>query len=67
MPIVLLTNGPGSGEVMAGQVIAEVDPVAVDAFATRYFDLTPETSTHPDRLRLGVGEMVSAQDQEFAV
>lgn len=57
---VLLTNGPGGpGEVRAaGQVIAGVDPVAVDAFATRFFDLEPDDVGHiRTAYDLGVGEL----------
>ena len=57
---VLLTNGPvGPGEVkVVNQVIAGVDPVAVDAYATRYFDLEPSTIGHIRLAHdLGVGEI----------
>lgn len=57
---VLLTNGPGGpGQVkVANQVVAGVDPVAVDAFATRYFDLEPHDIPHIAMAHdLGVGEM----------
>jgi uncharacterized protein (DUF362 family) len=57
---VLLTNGPGGpGEVMkANQVIAGVDPVAVDAFTTRFFDLEPNDIGHIRiAYELGVGDM----------
>jgi uncharacterized protein (DUF362 family) len=61
---VLLTNGPsGPGEVRAmGQVIAGVDPVAVDAFATRFFDLEPDDVGYiRSAYDLGVGEVDIAQ------
>ncbi len=57
---VLLTNGPGGpGQVkVAKQVVAGVDPLAVDAFATRYFDLEPHQVRHIQRAyELGVGEI----------
>ncbi len=57
---VLLSNGPsGPGEVSAArQVIAGVDPVAVDAFALRYFQRTPESIDHIRIAhQLGVGEI----------
>ncbi|MBD3237803.1 MAG: DUF362 domain-containing protein [Candidatus Eisenbacteria bacterium] len=57
---VLLTNGPGGpGEVRAGrQVIAGVDPVAVDAFATRAFFTDPARIGHIRIAHeLGVGEV----------
>jgi uncharacterized protein (DUF362 family) len=57
---VLLNNGPGGpGEVLRGrQVIAGVDPVAVDAFTTKAFWRDPGDVRHI-RLahELGVGEM----------
>ncbi len=45
---VLLTNGPvGPGRVLAaGQVVAGIDPVAVDSYALRYFDLAPDDVPH---------------------
>ncbi|MFH1143110.1 MAG: DUF362 domain-containing protein, partial [Candidatus Eisenbacteria bacterium] len=45
---VLMTNGPvGPGEVRRGrQVIAGVDPVAIDAFTTRAFWTDPGTIRH---------------------
>jgi uncharacterized protein (DUF362 family) len=57
---VLLNNGPGGpGDVLkAGHVVAGVDPVAVDAFATSYFDLEPAMIDHIRiAYELGVGEM----------
>jgi len=57
---VLLTNGPGGpGEVRRGrQVIAGVDPVAVDAFTTRAFFREPERIDHIRIAHeLGVGEI----------
>jgi uncharacterized protein (DUF362 family) len=57
---VLLTNGPsGPGQVLtANQVIAGVDPVAVDAFATRFFNLEPGAIPHiRTAYEIGVGEM----------
>jgi len=57
---VLMTNGPGGpGEVkVAGQVVAGVDPLAVDAFATRYLDREPHQIRHIQAAYdLGVGEM----------
>ena len=57
---VLLTNGPaGPGEVRnAKQVIASVDPVAVDAFITRAFFGEPARIGHIQAAYdLGVGEM----------
>jgi len=57
---VLMNNGPaGPGDVMrAQQVVAGVDPVAVDAFATAYFDLEPADIRHiRTAWELGVGEM----------
>lgn len=57
---VLLNNGPGGpGDVLkAGHVVAGVDPVAVDAFATSYFDLEAEMIDHIRiAYELGVGEM----------
>ncbi len=57
---VLLTNGPsGPGEVLrARQVIASVDPVAVDAYATRFFGLEPTDVGHiQTAYDLGVGEI----------
>jgi len=57
---VLLTNGPGGpGEVrIANQVIAGVDPVAVDAFTTRFFDLEPDDIGHIQQAHeLGVGRI----------
>jgi uncharacterized protein (DUF362 family) len=62
---VLLTNGPaGPGRVLAaGQVVASLDPVAVDAFAAeRYFGLKPETVGHIRvAYELGVGEIDRAK------
>ena len=62
---VLLTNGPvGPGRVIApAQVIAGVDPVAVDAFATeRYFGLKPESVGHiKTAYDIGVGEIDRAK------
>jgi len=57
---VLLTNGPiGPGQVTRPQrVIAGVDQVAVDAFATTFFDTKPERVPHIRiAYELGVGEM----------
>jgi len=57
---VLLTNGPvGPGQVLRGrQVIAATDPVAADAYCTRFFDLKPEAVGHiRTAYELGVGEM----------
>jgi len=57
---VLLTNGPvGPGQVLnAQQVIAGVDPVAIDAYATRFFGLEPQTIPHIRMAyELGVGEV----------
>jgi uncharacterized protein (DUF362 family) len=57
---VLLTNGPvGPGEVLrARQVVASVDPVAVDAYATRFFGLGPDDVPHiRGAYDLGVGEI----------
>jgi uncharacterized protein (DUF362 family) len=57
---VLLNNGPiGPGEVTApGQVVAGVDPVAVDAFACRYHNRRPESVGHIRIAHeLGVGEI----------
>jgi uncharacterized protein (DUF362 family) len=69
---VLLTNGPGGpGEVLEGrQVIAGVDPVAVDAFATKAFWRDPGEIRHIRIAHeLGVGEMDLAKlkIQEFEV
>ncbi len=61
---VLLTNGPGGpGEVRrANQVIAGVDPVAVDAFTTQFFDLEPDAIGHIRiAYELGVGEIDMAK------
>ena len=57
---VLLTNGPGGpGRVVQPkEVIAGVDPVAIDAIATKYFDSPPATVPHiRQAFELGVGEM----------
>ncbi|MFC1572077.1 DUF362 domain-containing protein [Candidatus Eisenbacteria bacterium] len=57
---VLLTNGPaGPGEVRnVGEVIAGVDPVAVDAFTMRYFGREPGTIGHIRIAHeLGIGEI----------
>ena len=57
---VLLSNGPsGPGEVLRGaQVIAGVDPVAVDAYTTRFFKRAPETIDHIRiAYDLGLGEI----------
>lgn len=58
---VLLTNGPGGpGRVQVGnEVIAGVDPVAVDTFTTgRYFDVRPDMVGHLGiAYDLGVGEI----------
>lgn len=58
---VLLTNGPaGPGQVhVANEVIAGVDPVAVDTFTTdRYFDIPIDRVGHLGIAHdLGVGEM----------
>jgi uncharacterized protein (DUF362 family) len=57
---VLLTNGPaGPGEVLRPhQVIASTDPVAVDAFSTRFFGLEPGDVEHlRTAYDLGVGEI----------
>lgn len=69
---VLLSNGPaGPGDVRApGEVIAGVDPVAVDTFALRYFNRAPETVGHIRIAHeLGVGEMDLGRlkIEEFAV
>jgi uncharacterized protein (DUF362 family) len=57
---VLLTNGPmGPGEVLeAGEVVAGVDPVAVDAYCARYLGWKPE-EIPAARIahELGVGRM----------
>jgi uncharacterized protein (DUF362 family) len=56
----LLTNGPvGPGQVTKPrQVVAGRDPVAVDAYATRYLDMRPEQIRHiREAYELGVGEM----------
>jgi uncharacterized protein (DUF362 family) len=57
---VLLNNGPGGpGEVLRGrQVVAGVDPVAVDAFTTKAFWRDPDEVRHIRIAHdLGVGEM----------
>jgi uncharacterized protein (DUF362 family) len=58
---VLLTNGPGGpGRVqVANEVIAGVDPVAMDTFTTdRYFDLRPDRVGHLGiAYDLGIGEI----------
>ncbi len=57
---VLLTNGPGGpGEVLQAQkVVAGVDPVAIDSFATKAFWREPETIRHIQiAYDLGVGEI----------
>lgn len=57
---ILLTNGPaGPGQVLRGrQVIAGVDPVAVDSFAARFFQLDPAQVGHiRTAYDLGVGEI----------
>jgi uncharacterized protein (DUF362 family) len=57
---VLLTNGPvGPGQVLtAKQVIAGVDPVAVDAFSTRFWNLEPGVIPHiKAAYEIGAGEM----------
>jgi uncharacterized protein (DUF362 family) len=57
---VLLTNGPaGPGEVLrAKQVVASTDPVAVDAYATRFFGIDPGDVGHiRTAYDLGVGEI----------
>jgi uncharacterized protein (DUF362 family) len=57
---VLLTNGPvGPGQVLnARQVIAGVDPVAVDSYAVSYLKLEPKDVGHIRAAwELGVGEM----------
>jgi uncharacterized protein (DUF362 family) len=57
---VLLTNGPvGPGQVLtAKQVIAGVDPVAVDAFSMRFWNLDPGSIAHiRTGYEIGVGEM----------
>lgn len=57
---VLMNNGPvGPGDVTTpGQVVAGVDPVAVDAFACRYLDRKPETVGHIRIAHeLGVGQI----------
>lgn len=57
---ILLTNGPaGPGQVMRGrQVIAGVDPVAVDSFTTRHFNLDAGQVRHiQTAYDLGVGEI----------
>lgn len=56
----LMTNGPvGPGQVATpNQVIAGVDPVAVDAFTTRFLDTEPERIGHIQiAYELGVGEI----------
>jgi uncharacterized protein (DUF362 family) len=68
---VLLTNGPaGPGEVERGrQVIAGVDPVAVDAFTTRAFWHAPERIDHIRiAYELGCGEidLSKLEIREFA-
>lgn len=63
---VLMTNGPaGPGEVRIGrQVIAGVDPVAVDAFTTRAFFGEPDRIGHIRIAHeLGVGEIDLAKLQ----
>jgi uncharacterized protein (DUF362 family) len=69
---VLLSNGPiGPGEVATpGEVVASVDPVAIDAFACRYLNRRPETIGHiRSAHELGVGEIDLARlrIQEVAV
>ena len=69
---VLLSNGPaGPGEVIApGQVVAGIDPVAVDAFTMRHFNRAPETIGHIRIAHeLGIGEIDLARlkIKEFAV
>ncbi len=57
---VLLSNGPnGPGEVgTPKQVVAGVDPVAIDALACRYFNRTPEAIGYIRIAHeLGVGEI----------
>ncbi|MBM3320087.1 MAG: DUF362 domain-containing protein [Candidatus Eisenbacteria bacterium] len=57
---VLLTNGPsGPGRVVRPQrVIAGIDPVAVDAYSTRFHEILPERIRHiREAYDLGVGEM----------
>lgn len=57
---VLLNNGPiGPGQVITpGEVIATCDPVAADAFATKYFSLKPEGVAHIRAAHeLGLGTM----------
>jgi uncharacterized protein (DUF362 family) len=57
---ILLTNGPGGpGDVATpGQVVAGVDPVAVDAFTLQYFELEPDAIDHIRIAHeLGVGEI----------
>jgi uncharacterized protein (DUF362 family) len=57
---VLMTNGPvGPGQVLkARQVIAGVDPVAVDAYSTHYWNLEPGAIAHiRTAYEIGVGEM----------
>jgi uncharacterized protein (DUF362 family) len=57
---VLLTNGPGGpGEVRQGrQVIAGIDPVAVDAFTARAYFREPDQIRHIRHAHdLGVGEI----------
>jgi uncharacterized protein (DUF362 family) len=57
---VLLNNGPiGPGQVITpGEVIASCDPVAVDAFAMKYFSLGPDLVSHIRMAHeLGVGSM----------
>ena len=57
---VLLTNGPvGPGQVLrARQVVAGIDPVAVDAYACRYLEFDPREIGHLQAAHaLGVGEI----------
>ena len=57
---VLLTNGPkGPGETKdIGKMVAGVDPVLVDAYATQFFDMKPEDIGYIKMAHaLGVGEM----------
>ena len=69
---VLLTNGPsGPGRVHeASEVIAGIDPVAVDAFTTdRYFDVRLDMVGHlGTAYDLGVGEidLAKLKIKEFA-
>ncbi len=57
---ILLTNGPGGpGQTRDEKtVIAGTDPVAIDAYATKWFDRTPQDIRHIEyAYELGVGEI----------